>query len=125
MPNGGMMPCCQVCQYATNLEKLGEVHCEQHDLKIHLSLGTFCADLSDEVSPGLANFINENGFQTGKLFQWIQIAYQDGKQPQLPQYYHEPAELISIEEYRTWTEQDAIRVSQQLHTQKRKELGME
>jgi hypothetical protein len=123
MPNGGVLPCCQVCQYARKLEKLGNIYCQRHRLQIHLSLATFCAALSNEASPGLAHFIYENNFQSGVIFQWLEITYQDAKHPQLPQYYHEPTEVGSIEEYRNWTEKDATAMSQRLHAQKREELG--
>jgi hypothetical protein len=122
MPNGGMKPCCQTCQWAAPTEKLGKICCERHQLTVFLSLSTFCTDLSKDKVPGLAGFIARNQFKPETIYQWIEIGYRDTSHPDIPKYYEEPVDLALLSEYATWNEERAISASQSLHEQKRKQL---
>src|SRR5580765_2181126 len=107
MPNGGLLPSCWACQWAQRGEPF-EVYCKKHSMHIHLSLFTFCPDLSDASIPGLAKFIESEHILGEDVYTWIEIPYRDPQYPTLPQYYHEFAVLAPISEYGEWTEEHCI-----------------
>ena len=106
MPNGGMLPCCRVCQFAQDAEALATISCQRHGIQITNALHTFCADLSDDRSPGLAAFIRRNTFAPAQVYIWTEVQYRTKDHPTLPQYQHQFIALTSITTYASWTDNE-------------------
>jgi hypothetical protein len=117
MPNGGMLPCCQVCQWARASQSAGQVFCQKHLLTIHHSHYTFCSLLSKNLTPGLEDFITSEHIAPETIYTWIEIGYQDPKYPGLPMYHQEYAILTSVKEYAAWTEEQDTKARRALDAQ--------
>ena len=112
MPNGGMLPCCSVCDHGESDSEGYSVECTVHDMEVHLGMGTFCTELSmygKPQKPAFADLSDE------MIYAWIEIAFPAKENPTLPQYHHqfEPLDLIS--EYKNWSLADHSRASQALY----------
>ena len=70
------------------------------------ALHTFCADLSDDRSPGLAAFIRRNTFAPAQIYIWTEMQYRTKDHPTLPHYQHQFIELTSITTYASWTDNE-------------------
>ncbi len=124
MPNGGMMPCCWVCQWGSRNTEESSITCKQHHLTTYLPLATFCADLALQNGEGKRRYFGdrEPSPEPDIMYEWLEIAYKDPKYPSIPQYYHEPIGLVSLSEFGTWSKEQQIKMSQARHEQKRQEL---
>lgn len=65
MPNGGDVPCCGVCQYASKLADSSGIVCSKHDIRVTRDGSMFCADLSHPHYPGLSHFVAPAAFKKG------------------------------------------------------------
>lgn len=94
MPNGGDVPCCGVCQYASKLADSSGIVCSKHDIRVTRDGSMFCADLSHPQYPGLSHFVSTSGIQQGIMYMWAGVY--SGKE--LP--------LAPIETFAAWTEEE-------------------
>ena len=124
MPNGGIMPCCWVCQWGSRNTKESSVACEQHRLTTYLPLATFCADLTLENDDSQRHYFSDRkpGPEPDVMHEWLEFAYKDPKCPNIPQYYHEPISLAPLSEFATWNNEQQVKTSQARYEQKRQEL---
>ena len=122
MPNGGMMPCCLVCQWARRTDSFYAIVCQHHQVTIAHPLRTFCPDLSDPSTPGLAAFVYDADIHGHDIYVWIEIQHRTADDPDLPQYYHTFAAVAPIATYATWSEAERQAALRTLYDQKRKEL---
>jgi hypothetical protein len=119
MPNGGMLPCCFVCDHGkSNLED-SSVACTVHDFVVHHGTFAFCRQLSmygESQKTAFSELSDE------MVYDWVQIAYTTQDNPTLPQYHHQIEPLASIAEYRSWTLSDHTKASQVLHEKVKREF---
>ncbi|MCQ3931154.1 MAG: hypothetical protein DPW16_11915 [Chloroflexi bacterium] len=94
MPNGGVMPCCAVCQYASNPPEDFAIECQKHKMKVTFAYSMFCADLSDPRTPGLASFIAKSEIPAGTMYMWAGM------------YTHQEYSFAPIETYATWSDEE-------------------
>jgi hypothetical protein len=104
VPNGGMLPCCRVCQYAQDAQTITSISCQRHRMRITNAFHTFCADLSHNSYPGLAAFIHNNTIASDQIYIWTEVQYRTTDHPTLPQYQHQFVTLTSIATYAGWTD---------------------
>jgi len=104
MPNGGVMPCCAVCQWATR-QAPSEIYCNRHAMTVVHALDAFCPDLADSESPGLAAFVQKEGIGGGAVpcvYAWVEVQYRTDEHPDLPQYHHKYVAVAPITVYAEW-----------------------
>jgi hypothetical protein len=104
MPNGGMGPCCFICDFAEHTEPrslMTPLHCRQHAIQVWLPYKHVCGCLTyhGEILP----FIEEEQVQADTVYAEIEVQYQNPAYPTLPQYYHELHVLAPVAVYRQWT----------------------
>ncbi len=129
MPNGGISPCCQLCKWQestkepTDPERKGPIpiHCGFHHMAIFLPYSYFCSELFDQAKwfERVKSQILEKedlSIQSGSLYQWLEFSPHPGA------YIHKPVTVASIQEYSTWTEQQALEKSQKLHAHYESEM---
>jgi hypothetical protein len=106
MPNGGMLPSCWVCQWAQRADLLKPVYCQRHQMTILGAPYTFCSELSDDSSPGLANFVQENNIRDNDIYVWIETGYRNSEDSSVPRYRHEFVALAPIATLASWSEDE-------------------
>lgn len=105
MPNGGVMPSCNACQYARKAGKRDEIECRKHSMKVTFASLMFCTDLSHLSSPGLANFAQDSRFSPDTMYVWGETGFMS-RQTGLPEYIHEPLLLAPISTYTAWSDKE-------------------
>src|SRR5579859_1365730 len=124
MPNGGLLPSCWVCRWAyrgetdrqtipSHLHRAAQgetdlcpIQCRLHQLVVYDSMSAFCADLSENQSPGLAEFIKKQQFTPQMMYRWLGM------------YDPEPVAVTTLEEYATWSPERQRKNLQMLNRQK-------
>src|SRR5215204_3205536 len=123
MPNGGMLPSCWICQWATRTDGINSpIYCQRHKMTVFSPTHTFCPDLSLPGSPGIASFLARVSPEPEMVYTWLEFSYRDPRNPTLPMYHHEQAILAPIEVYSTWDEAQIRQTTQSICEQKLKEL---
>ena len=118
MPNGGMLPCCRVCQFAQSSRSPDNILCVRHNIPILDAFHLFCPDLSNLDTPGLAQFVQSNELEHNFIYAWTVVQYRAKNNPTIPQYQHQFIPLASILSYTNWTDaerQAAIQIQQKAH----------
>src|SRR5262245_36241801 len=123
MPNGGMLPCCFICQWAKrdedNLSLVTPITCQQHSFAVWLPARHFCSELSDS-SEGAHYFTEDENISSNHMYAWIEIQYRTTEYPNLPQYYHEFLPLATLSTYAAWSEDEKKAAYRELHKAKSK-----
>lgn len=120
MPNGGILPSCFVCEWKEKQQQqglgVGQIYCTRHKMNIALPMHTFCPSL---LLPGETSepsrFIQRSEITGQDVYHWFEKPYG-------LMYVHEYVRLTSIENYRTWTQEERIAASRRLDKEKEREV---
>jgi hypothetical protein len=123
MPNGGMLPSCLLCKWAERKNDLQTgVYCQHHSMMVYSAPTTFCPDLSNDSTPRISDFIQQDGIKGNDVFVWVEIQYRHPEHPSLPQYYHEYVLLAPVSTYMSWSKGEIKNHRMALYEQKREEF---
>jgi hypothetical protein len=104
MPNGGMRPCCFICDFAEHDEPrrlINPLQCRRHGVQIWFPYKHFCGHLT---TYGKApRIIKQEQIQVDTIYAEIEVQYQTPAYPTLPQYYHDYRALAAVEVYQQWS----------------------
>ncbi|MDP9315093.1 MAG: hypothetical protein M3R24_30225 [Chloroflexota bacterium] len=117
MPNGGMLPCCRLCQYAERSQRGNDIHCRRHHFHVPDAFHTFCPDLSKPDGSAFDVVLQHPDVVPGQVYVWTTVVYRTMAHPTLPQYQHNIRPLAPIPVYRAWSdaERQAAATDQQQH----------
>lgn len=116
MPNGGGVPCCALCKWATDQSiKNDNIRCRHHKMTIRDSHFTFCSMLEHRTSNWL--WMGDENLEPDVIYTWVEFTYKDRHAPGLPMYQHEYVPLALVSEYAGWTQKQDRDARHQAHEQ--------